>query len=163
MNNQKSITKIKSAIAQLESEKKTVTYSAVAEVCGMSKQRVHQVMKINDMNTGRTHERSEIYYEKLKDVDTANLTIYQIADLLEYDKAIGTLRHVLHLLNITCKRAPGRTGIREFLLTLPTENYTVDELYTISHYTRSKHSFRSFLRFNKIKFKKLRSTRYPIS
>lgn len=158
MKNGKSIDKIKSAIAKLESEDRAITYSAVGELCGMSKQRVHQVMKLNEMNTGRTHERGHIYLEKLKDVTTENLTINQIADLLEYTKAISTLRHVLHLLNIKCKRSPGRASIRELLQTIPTENYTIEELRQISRYSKSVQSFRSFLSYNKIKYKKVRPT-----
>lgn len=158
MNNDKSITKIMKAIEQLNSESKTVTYSAVGELCGMSKQRVHQVMKMNEISTGRTHDKGHSYLEKLKDVATENLTVFEIAEVLSYKKAIGTLRHVLHLFNIKCKRSPGRTGIREFLLTVQTENYTIDELCKLANYSRSKHSFRSFLRYNKIKYKKVRST-----
>ncbi|MGF6276406.1 hypothetical protein ABIB38_004820 [Massilia sp. UYP11] len=156
MKNEKSIDKIKSAIAKLESEDRSITYSAVGEICGMSKQRVHQVMKMNEMNTGRTHDSKHIYIEKLKDVDTESLTINQIADLLEYTKAISTLRHVLHLLDIKCKRSHGRTSTREFLRTLPTENHTIEELRQISCYSKSVQSFRSFLSYNKIKYKKLR-------
>lgn len=156
MKNEKSIDKIKNAIAKLESEDRSITYSAVGEICGMSKQRVHQVMKTNEMTTGRTHEPRHIYLEKLKDVATENLTINQIAELLEYDKAISTLRHVLHLLNIKCKRSPGRACVREFLQTIPTETYTIEELRQISRYSKSVQSFRSFLSYNKIKYKKLR-------
>lgn len=156
MKNEKSIDKIKNAIAKLESQDQPITYSAVGEICDMSKQRVHQVMKMNEMNTGRTHDRIHIYSEKLKDVATEDLTINQIADLLEYTKAISTLRHVLHLLNIRCKRSPGRATTREFLKTIPTENYTIRELHKISHYCKSIQSFRSFLSHNKIKYKKVR-------
>jgi hypothetical protein len=163
MNNEKSIDKILLALMRLGEENKKITYSSVGELCGMSKQRVHQVMKRHEIDTGRKHDVGHIFMAKLKDVQTEELTIYQIADLLDYQKSISTLRHVLHTFNIKCKRLPGRTGIREFLKTVDTENYTVDELCSMTNYQNSKHSFRSFLRFNKIKYKKLRATRYPIS
>ncbi|WP_206780517.1 hypothetical protein, partial [Microbacterium sp. AISO3] len=91
----------------------------------MSKQRVHQVMKMHEISTGRTHDKGHVFMDKLKDVATEELNIFEIAELLQYPKSISTLRHVLHIFNIKCKRLPGRTGIREFLKTVDTENYTV--------------------------------------
>lgn len=157
MKNEKSIDKILCALIELAKQNRNITYSSVGEICGISKQRVHQVMKMHGISTGRKHDIGHVFMEKLKDVATEELTIYQIAELLEYPKSISTLRHVLHTFNIKCKRLPGRTGIREFLKTVDTENYTVDELCALTNYQNSKHSFRSFLRFNKIKYKKLRS------
>ena len=163
MNKEKSIDKILFALAKLSGENKKITYSSVGELCGMSKQRVHQVMKRHEINTERKHDVGHSFIEKLKDIQTEELTIYQIAEILDYQKSISTLRHVLHKFNIKCKRLPGRTGIREFLKTVDTENYTVNELCAMTNYQNSNHSFRSFLRFNKIKYKRIRSSRYPIS
>ena len=163
MNKEKSIDKILFALAKLSEENKKITYSSLGELCGMSKQRVHQVMKRHEINTGRKHDVGHSFMEKLKDIQTEELTIYQIAEILDYQKSISTLRHVLHTFNIKCKRLPGRTGIREFLKTIDTEQFTVDELCALTSYQNSNHSFRSFLRFNKIKYKRIRSSKYPIS
>lgn len=150
--------KIQIAIDKLQQEGKAITYSDIGKICDMSKQRVHQVMKANSMTTGREHDRCYDFLAELKDTPTENLTVKQIATICGYSKSIVRLRSVLHAFNIPSKRAPTRASVREQLLSIDTEHYTLDELYSMTKYVHSKHSFRSFLRFNKIKFKKLRST-----
>jgi methylphosphotriester-DNA--protein-cysteine methyltransferase len=156
MKNGKTPTKIQSAIEQLRDENETITYQSIAEICKMSKQGVHQVMKANGMSTGRDHDKSYDFLVTLDRIATANLTVKQIAAIVGYNKSIARLRNILKEYSIPCKNAPTRTSSRDYLRTIKTENHTLEELYTITDYKHSQESFRSFLRYNKIKFKKVR-------
>jgi hypothetical protein len=156
MRNDETLTKIQDAITHLKQQGSTVTYWKIGKICHMTKQGVHQVMRANDMSTGREHDTNYDFIAKLDPISTQNLTVKQIAQIIGYTKSIARLRSLLHMFNIPCKRAPTRTSVREHLRTIDTERYTIDELFKMTNYSKSIHSFRSFLRWNKIKFKRLR-------
>jgi D-serine deaminase-like pyridoxal phosphate-dependent protein len=156
MRNEITLTKIKQAIQQLEEDEITVTYSKIAEICHMTKQGVHQIMKANKMSTGREHDMNYSFLAELDRISTANLDVFQIAQIVGYTKSIARLRSLLHLHGIPCKRAPTRTSVKEKLSNINTEVFTVNELHEMTNYAHSEHSFRSFLRSNRIKFKKVR-------
>jgi len=157
MNNDNSLTKILAAIDLLKKQKRQLTYNSIGELCDMSKQRVHSVMRANGMNTGRKHDRDYAFLSELDRIRTDNLTVKQIAVIVGYTKSIARLRSILHDFNIPCQRASARTSVKSLLNSIPTENYTIDQLYDITKYSHSKHSFRSFIRLNKIKYQKVRS------
>lgn len=154
MNTEITIQKIHEAIYTLEKTKPGYTYSDIANLCGITKQRVHFIMQKNGLNTGRVQESSTYYTEKLKAIDTASMTIKELAKVVDYKKAPSSLRRILKLNNMKCKYERSNPMIlANRLKALDTASMTELEIAQAVNYEHAISSLRFILRYHKLPFK----------
>ncbi|WP_146122485.1 hypothetical protein [Burkholderia multivorans] len=157
------IHEIHNAINDLENRGEKVTISSIAKVIGISKQRVHQVLKISDelsiLDNAQQRERKLVIAEALKAFDTAFLSTKEIQNLPIdgiKDMPINTLYTLLIDHNI-----PHSFTAEEKLSTIDTSQYTARELHELIG--GSFRTMRQILYKNKIPFKSNRRNRRDVA
>ena len=154
MKTETTILKIEEAIGNLTARGDEYTYSDIANLCKITKQRVHFIMQKNGLSTGRKQEPSDLYLEKLKNIDTASMTIREIAKIVGYRKAHSTLRRILKLNNLKCKFERTNPGLlANRLKALDTGSMTELEIAVAINYEYSIPSLRSILKHHNLPYK----------
>jgi predicted transcriptional regulator len=154
MKTEITIKKIKESIELLQKSKPDYTYEDIARQCGISKQRVHFIMRKNGLTTGRVQESSEMYYEKLKDIDTASMTVRELGAFIGYKKRLSTLRRILKLNNLKCKfEKSNPTRLENKLKALDTTNMTEREIANAIDYRSSITALRAMLKYHGLQCK----------
>lgn len=157
------IHEIHNAINELENRGEKVTTSSIAKVIGISKQRVHQVLKksgeLSILDNARQREQRLVIAEALKAFNTAFLSTKEIQELPIdgiKDMPIGTLYDFLIEHNI-----PHSYTAKEKLSTIDTSQYTARELHELVG--GSFRTLRQILYKNKIPFKSNRRNRREVA
>jgi len=157
------IHEIHNAINDLENRGEKVTISSIAKVIGISKQRVHQVLKISDelsiLDNAQQRKQKLVIAKALKAFDTAFLSTKEIQNLpIDGIKDMPT--NTLYTLLID-HNIPHSFTAEEKLSTIDTSQYTARELHELIG--GSFRTMRQILYKNKIPFKSNRRNRRDVA
>lgn len=144
------LSRIKNSIKKLEGKKINTTYSAIANDCNMSKQRVFNLMKSHGLNNNSNWQSASACMQALKLKDTAKLTINQLYKISGYTKTRSSFYALIKYYKIDFKKET--TRVKHLLDNVNTSILTVKEISKLINYDKSIVTLRTILSQYKIPF-----------
>jgi phage antirepressor YoqD-like protein len=142
--------RIRLAIDALNKENIKLTTLSIGTKLGVSKQRAHQMLKLNGFQTN--FQPSKEIVSKLENVDTDKFTVEELKNIVGYKEPTSKFYNLLISNEIYFKGKLSLYG--KYLKSFDSSKYTVTQLQELCKYPRTENSFREYLRRNAIPYKR---------